>query len=61
MKVFFYEFHSKGLFENSLNASFISRILKVPAANSIKDFWPISLVGGIYKIFFFLLIRNCNL
>jgi hypothetical protein len=46
----FYEFHSRGLFEKSLNASFISLIPKVPRANSIKDFQPISLVGGIYKI-----------
>jgi hypothetical protein len=49
MKVF-YEFHSRGFFEKSLNALFISLILKVPGANSIKDFRPISLVGGIYKI-----------
>jgi hypothetical protein len=49
MKVF-YEFHARGLFEKSLNASFISLIPKNPGANSIKDFWPISLVGGIYKI-----------
>jgi len=49
MKVFD-EFHARGLFEKSLNASFISLILKVPGANSIKDFRPISLVGGIYKI-----------
>jgi hypothetical protein len=49
MKVF-YEFHARGLFEKSLNASFISLIPKNPGANSIKDFWPISLVDGIYKI-----------
>jgi hypothetical protein len=49
MKVFD-EFHARGLFEQSLNASFISLIPKVPRANSIKDFRPISLVGGIYKI-----------
>jgi hypothetical protein len=49
MKVFD-EVHARGLFEKSLNASFISLIPKVPGANSIKDFRPISLVGGIYKI-----------
>jgi hypothetical protein len=49
MKVFD-EFHARGLFEKSLNASFISLIQKVPGANSIKDFRPISLVGGFYKI-----------
>jgi hypothetical protein len=40
MKVFD-EFHARGLFEKSLNASFISLIQKVPGANSIKDFRPI--------------------
>jgi hypothetical protein len=49
MKVF-YDFHGRGLFEKSLNASFISLIPKIPGATSIKDFRPISLVGGIYKI-----------
>jgi hypothetical protein len=49
MKVFD-EFHARDLFEKSLNALFISLIPKVPGANSIKDFRPISLVGGIYKI-----------
>jgi len=29
---------------------FISLILKVPGAIDFKDFWPFSLVGGIYKI-----------
>jgi hypothetical protein len=37
-------------FEKSLNASFISLIPKVPGAIALKDFRPISLVGGIYKI-----------
>jgi hypothetical protein len=49
MKVF-YDFHARGLFEKSLNVSFISLIPKIPGANSLKDFRPISLVGGIYKI-----------
>jgi hypothetical protein len=49
MKVFD-EFHARGLLEKSLNASFIYLIPKVSGANSIKDFRPISLVGGIYKI-----------
>jgi hypothetical protein len=49
MKVF-YDFHARGLFEKSLNVSFISLIPKIPGDNFIKDFRPISLVGGIYKI-----------
>jgi hypothetical protein len=49
MKVF-YNFHARCLFEKSLNVSFISLIPKIPGANSLKDFRPISLVGGICKI-----------
>jgi hypothetical protein len=48
MKVFC-EFHAGGLFE-SLNASFITLIPKIPGALDLKDFRPISLVGAIYKI-----------
>ena len=43
-------FHARALFKKSLNASFISLILKVPSAIDLKDFHLISLVGGIYKI-----------
>ena len=49
MKVF-RDFHAGGLFEKSLNTSFISLIPKVPGAINIKDFWLISLVEDIYKI-----------
>jgi hypothetical protein len=49
MKVF-EDFHARGLFEKSLNVSFISLVPKIPGAISLKDFWPISLVGGVYKI-----------
>jgi len=41
---------AREVFEKSLNASFISLIPKTPGALSLKDFRPISLVGGIYKI-----------
>jgi len=44
------DFHEGGVFEKSLNASFISLILKIPGAIALKYFQPISLVGGIYKI-----------
>jgi hypothetical protein len=46
----FSDLHSRGLFEKSLNASFISLILKILGAIALKDFRTISLVGGIYKI-----------
>jgi hypothetical protein len=46
----FSKFHAREVFEKSLNASFISLIPKIPGALSLKDFRPISLVGGIYKI-----------
>jgi hypothetical protein len=49
MKVFG-ALHARRMFEKSLNASFISLIPKVPSAVELKDFRPISLVGGIYKI-----------
>jgi hypothetical protein len=49
MKVF-NDFHARGLFEKSLNVSVISLIPKIPGANSLKDFRPISIMGGIYKI-----------
>jgi hypothetical protein len=49
MKVFG-ALHTGGRFEKSLNAFFISLIPKVPGVVELKDFHPISLVGGIYKI-----------
>jgi len=49
MKVFS-DFRTRGKFEKSVNASFISLISKIPGATNLKDFHPISLVGGIYKI-----------
>jgi hypothetical protein len=39
-----------GKFEKSLNATFISLIAKVPGAFELKEFHPISLISGIYKI-----------
>ena len=46
----FHDFHSSHKFEKSLNATFIALIPKIVGANDLKDFRPISLVGGIYKI-----------
>ena len=47
---FFDHFHRSSKFERSLNASFLSLILKKNNALSIKDFRPISLVGSVYKL-----------
>ena len=46
----FHHFFAKGQFEKSLNATFITLIPKKHAASEIRDFRPISLVGGVYKI-----------
>jgi hypothetical protein len=46
----FAEFHERGEFVKSINFTFITLIPKVHGAKEIKDFRPISLVGGIYKI-----------
>ena len=46
----FHHFFTKGQFEKSLNATFITLIPKKNPAIEVKDFRPISLVGGVYKI-----------
>jgi len=46
----FSEFHSKGVFEKSLHATFICLIPKVAVAKDINKCKPISLVGSVYKI-----------
>ena len=46
----FHHFHVIGQFEKSLNATFIALIPKKAAIMEVKDFRPISLVGGVYKI-----------
>lgn len=43
-------FHSNQTFEKRFNATFIALIPKKPGASELKDFRPISLVGGVYKI-----------
>jgi hypothetical protein len=45
-----HEFHAHGHFEKSMNATFIALIPKKPGALECKDFRPISLVTGSYKI-----------
>ena len=44
-------FHEIGTFTKSLNATFLTLIPKKATAVEVKDFRPISLVGGMYKIF----------
>ena len=46
---FFADFHNQGVFQESLNATFVSLIPKVAGADDIKNFSPISLVGSVYK------------
>ncbi|WMV49678.1 hypothetical protein MTR67_043063 [Solanum verrucosum] len=43
-------FHQRSVFEKSFNATFIALIPKKPGAVELKDFRPISLIGGVYKI-----------
>jgi hypothetical protein len=42
-----HDFNARGMFEKNLNATFISLIQKKSGAVGIKDFRPISLVGGV--------------
>ena len=50
MAVFHHFFFAKCQFEKSLNATFITLIPKKNLGTKVKDFRPISLVGGFYKI-----------
>ena len=55
---FFKDFHSQCVFEKSLNATFLCLIPKKTNAVNIKDFCPISLVGGLYKLLAKVLTRR---
>ena len=46
----FYDFHTHGSFVRSMNATFLALIPKKLGAVECKDFRPISLVLGVYKI-----------
>ena len=46
----FHHFHVIGQFEKSLNATFIALIPKKATTVEVKDFRPINLVRGVYKI-----------
>jgi hypothetical protein len=54
-------FHELGSFERSLNATFLALIPKKSDAVEVKDFRPISLVGGVYKILAKLLANRLRL
>ncbi|RVW86319.1 Transposon TX1 uncharacterized 149 kDa protein [Vitis vinifera] len=45
----FRQFHETGRFVRSMNATFLVLIPKKGGAEDLKDFRPISLVGGLYK------------
>ena len=47
---FFKEFYEQNKFVRSLNSTFLILIPKKGDAEDIKDFRPISLLGGLYKI-----------
>ena len=47
---FFKEFHERGRFVKSLNATFLVLVPKKGGAEDLKDFRPINLVGSLYKL-----------
>ncbi|RVW78982.1 Exonuclease 1 [Vitis vinifera] len=47
---FLKEFHEHGRFVRSLNSTFLVLIPKKMGAEDLRDFRPISLVGGLYKL-----------
>jgi hypothetical protein len=48
--VVFSEFHRRHKLVTSMNVTFVSLVPKKAEAVEMKDFWLISLVGGMYKI-----------
>ena len=50
MLAVFPDFHDYGSFVRSINAIFLCLIPKKPGAVECKDFRPISLITGVYKI-----------
>lgn len=46
----FQNFHTHAVFEKSLNAYFLTLIPKKVITLDVRDFKPLSLVGGFYKI-----------
>lgn len=54
----FHDFHAKSKFEKSLNATSIALISNKFRVVDVKDFQPISLVSGVYKIIAKVLINR---
>jgi hypothetical protein len=54
----FQDFHTHRKFVKSLNATFIALIPKKSEALDLKDFRPISLVSGLYKIIAIVLVNR---
>ena len=52
------QFHLDQNFEKSFNATFIALITKKVGASKLKDYRPISLIGGVYKIIDKLLVEK---
>ena len=48
---FFKELHENNMFVRSLNSTFLVLVPKLENASNIKDFRPISLVGGFIQNF----------
>lgn len=47
---FFREFHEHGRFVRSLHSTFLVLVYKKEGAKDLRDFRPINLVGGLYKL-----------
>ena len=47
---FFGDFYESSCFKRSLNATFVALVPKKGGAKELKDFRPINLVGGLYKL-----------
>ncbi|GAU51099.1 hypothetical protein TSUD_411800 [Trifolium subterraneum] len=47
---FISEFHRNGKLTKGINSTFIALIPKIDSPQRLNDFWPISLVGSLYKI-----------
>jgi hypothetical protein len=60
MMAVFKEFHESRKFEKSFNATFVALIPKKAGVVEIKDFHPISLVSGVYKIILKVLVGCLN-
>ena len=47
---FLLEFHRNGRLTKGINSTFIALIQNVDSPQRLNDFWPISLMGSMYKI-----------